>query len=88
LHSTAEGIFSLMADFANLLAFLIVFWFDFSAIKEHHGTEGSAINLKGVRAPIPPTPNPNPNPNPSSKGTLFSSIVRNPLLTFNLNPNP
>lgn len=28
-------VFSLLADFANLLAYSVVFWFDFSQVEEH-----------------------------------------------------
>jgi len=41
------GVFSLMADFANILAYCEVFFFDFSNI-EAHGATGKASNLVGV----------------------------------------
>lgn len=36
-----------MADFANILAYCVVFWFDFTNIEEH-GVSGKASNLVGV----------------------------------------
>ena len=47
LGHTRLGVFSLMADFANLLAYCVVFFFDFSNI-EAHGVSGKASNLVGV----------------------------------------
>lgn len=42
------GIFSLLADAANVFAYFVVFYFDFSKVEET-GIQGSALNLKGGR---------------------------------------
>eukprot|EP00039_Didymoeca_costata_P004251 m.72225 g.72225 ORF g.72225 m.72225 type:complete len:431 (+) comp12311_c0_seq2:357-1649(+) len=41
------GVFSLLADFANLLAYSVVFWFDYSQV-EKNGPQGKAMNFSGV----------------------------------------
>ena len=41
------GIFSLFADFANLLAYSVVFWFDASTVEED-GMKGNALSFDGI----------------------------------------
>ena len=41
------GIFSIFADFANLLAYSVVFWFDGSTI-EDNGLQGKALSFSGI----------------------------------------
>ena len=41
------GLFSLLADCANILAYSVVFWFDFEEIEES-GPRGKALSISGV----------------------------------------